>query len=159
MSAMTNAEEKETKPSKYQVIRYGSPSNPTIRIRELSFILDHWNVFTESLEDPILNETMSTAMVGSAYTRSSSSLTLRQLFGIWHKGEGIHSGFYDKNGEIIPEPLYMVGVGGSVLSGAFVFWGVVPSRGLIVISNRTPDSGKCRIPTNIVRYNNAAKEL
>jgi len=159
VSKMTNTEKTEMEPSPYQVIYQGSSSDPTIKIRDLSFILDHWDVFTENLEDPILDETISSAMIGSAYTRSGSSLTLRQLFGIWRNGTGIHSGYYDETGVLISEPLYMVGMGGSVLSGAFVLWGIVPSRGVIVISNKSPEPGRCRVPANIVRYNNAMKGL
>ncbi|KAF1078230.1 hypothetical protein [Methanogenium sp. MK-MG] len=152
MSPISNAEINETEPSKYRVIQHGRSSDPTEKIRELSFILDHWDVFTENLEDEILDEQMSTAMIGSAYTQSSSALTLRQLFGIWRNGKGIHASFYDENRETITEPLYMVGMGGSVLSGAFVFWGIVPSQGLIVISNISPEPGKCNVRSNIIRY-------
>ncbi|MDE4907753.1 hypothetical protein L0665_03890 [Methanogenium marinum] len=159
MNSISDSEKHETEPSKYRVIQHGGSSDPTTKIRDLSFILDHWDVFTENLEDPILDEQFSTAMVGSAYTRSSSALTLRQLFGMWRKGEGIHARFYDENREIITEPLYMVGMGGSVLSGAFVFWGIVPSQGLIVISDICPELGKCSVRSNIVRYLKASKEV
>ena len=156
MNSISNAENNETEPSKYQVIKHGRLSDPTEKIRDLSFILDHWNVFTENREDQILDEQISTARVGSAYTQSSPVLTLRQLFGIWRKGEGIHARFYDENRDTITEPLYMVGMGGSVLSGAFLFWGIVPSRGLIVISDICPEPEKCRVPSNILRYQKAA---
>ena len=159
MNTNSHSEKKEQRPPQYRVIIHGRASDPTIKIRELSCILDHWDVFTEDREDPILNEQMSTAMIGSAYTRSSPPLTLRQLFGLWGNGHGIHSNFYDENRKPITEPLYMVGMGGSVLSGAFVFWGIVPSRGLIVISDISPESGKCSVRSNILRYQKASKAV
>jgi hypothetical protein len=152
---MDKSDKKEKEPSKYRVIHHGNGGS---RTRQLSFILDHWNLFTENREDPILDKKISSAMIGSAYTQSSSALTLRQLFGIWRKGEGIHSCFYDENGAIVNGPLYMVGMGGSVLSGAFVFWGIVPSRGLIVNSNISPEPWKCTVPSNSRLYDKAAKE-
>lgn len=159
MTQQSNAEKPEPAPSHYQVIQHGRLSDPTTKIRELSCILDHWDVFTENREDPILDEPFSTAMIGSAYTQSSQPLTLRQLFGIWHTGEGMHTNFYDKNREVVNEPVYMVGMGGSVLSGAFVFWGIVPSQDLIVISNISPVIGRCRVPSNSVRYKKASQGL
>ena len=159
MNSISNPPKNEQKSSNYRVIIHGRSSDPTIKIRELSCILDHWDVFTEDREDPILNEQMSTAMIGSAYTRSSPPLTLRQLFGLWGNGHGIHSNFYDENRKPITEPLYMVGMGGSVLSGAFVFWGIVPSQNLIVISDISPEPGRCRVPSNSILYAKAAKEV
>ncbi len=159
MSSIAKSEKNENEPSKYRVIYLGSRSDLAKKTRELSLILDHWNVFSGNREDPILKKKISTAMIGSAYTQSSMALTLRQVFGIWCKGYGIHASFYDGNGETINEPLFMVGMGRIVLSGAFIFWGIVPSRGLIVSSNISPEPWKCNIPSNSVRYANAAKEL
>ena len=159
MNSISDSENHEPEPSGYRVIQHGRFSDPATKIRECSVILDHWNVFTENREDRILDEHFSTAMVGSAYTQSSSALTLRQLFGMWRKGEGIHARFYDEKDETITEPLYMVGMGGSVLSGAFVFWGIVPSQKLIVISDRCPELGKCSVRSNIVRYLKASKAV
>ncbi|WFN33456.1 hypothetical protein L1S32_06235 [Methanogenium sp. S4BF] len=48
-------------------------------------------------------------------------------------------------------------MGGSVLSGAFVFRGVVPSQGLIVVSKISPEPGRCRVPSNSILYAKAAK--
>ncbi len=134
--------------SKYRVIRHGPRTNLSKKTRELSFILDNWNIFTENREDPILDTKISSAMIGSAYTQSSSALTLRQLFGIWCSGHGIHTCFYDNEGATINDSLYMVGMGGSVLSGAFVFWGIVPTQALIVYSDRSPEPWKCTVPSN-----------
>lgn len=159
MSPNSNSENDETEPLRYQLIQHWSESNPTPKIRDLSFILDHWDLFTENREDPILDTTISAAIIGSAYTQSSRRLTLRQLFGLWRNGHGIHNSYYDENGETVTEPLYMVGMGGSVLSGAFVYWGVVPSRGLIVISNISPEPWKCTVPSNSVRYNKASQGI
>ncbi|WAI01813.1 hypothetical protein [Methanogenium organophilum] len=157
MSAMSPSEKNEPKSSPYRVILHGRLSDPTQKIRECSAILDHWDVFTENREDRILDEHLSTAMIGSAYTQSSPPLTVRQLFGLWRNGHGIHTRFYDETGEPVPGPLYMVGMGGSVLSGAFVFWGVVPSQELIVVSNISPEPGRCKVPSNSILYAKAAK--
>ncbi len=53
----------------------------------------------------------------------------------------------------------MVGMGGCVLSGAFVFWGIVPLQGLIVVSDISPEPGKCKVPSNSILYAKAAKEV
>lgn len=153
---MSTSDKTKKEPSKYRLIHHGTGGS---RTRQLSFILDHWDLFTENREDPILDKKISSAMIGSAYTQSSSVLTLRQLFGIWRKGGCIHTCFYDKNGVIVKAPLYMVGMGGSVLSGAFVFWGIVPSLGLIVNSDMSPEPWKCKVPSNSVLYDKAAKEV
>jgi hypothetical protein len=129
------------------------------KIKELSFILDHFDLFTENRDDPLLDKTIKSAQVGSAYTQSSPILTLRQLFSIWRRSRAIHKTFYDDNGAIIEGPLYMVGMGGSVLSGAFVFWGIVPSRNLIVISDRAPERSVCSVPPNVSLYTKAAQEV
>lgn len=147
----------ENEQSKYRVIYHGSRSELVKKTRELSIILDNWSLFTENREDKILDKKISSAIIGSAYTQSIPALTLRQLFGIWRRGSGIHTCFYDTQGTIINGPLYMVGMGGSVLSGAFIFWGLVPSRGLIVNSDRSPEPWKCTVPANASRYAEAAK--
>lgn len=159
MNSIAKFGKRAKEPSKYQVIHHGSRSDLARKTRELSFILDHWDLFTGNREDGFLNKKISSAMIGSAYTRSGPALTLRQLFGTWRKGAGIHTSFYNEHGEIVNEPLYMVGMGGSVLSGAFIFWGIVPSQGLVVISNISPEPSKCTIPSNSLRYANAAKEV
>jgi len=158
MSSISNSEKNETEPSKYRLILHGRLSETTKKIQDLSTILDHWDLFTDNLEDPILDETIPTARIGSAYTQSSPILTLRQLFGIWRNGKGIHPCFYDENGSTITEPLYMVGMGKSVLSGSFVYWGVVPSLELIVISDRSPEPGRFGIRSNFLRYQKASQE-
>jgi hypothetical protein len=158
MSSTDKSEKTEKKRPKYRVISHGNVSSKSKKIRELTVILNNWSLFTENRENLILDKKFSSAMIGSAYTQSSSVLTLRQLFGIWRRGRAIHNAFYDEEGETINSPLYMVGMGGSVLSGAFVFWGIVPSLGLIVISNISPEPWKCKVPSNILLYNEAAKE-
>lgn len=157
MSSPSNVETTEPVPPRYRVIQHGRLSDTTQKIQDLSTILDHWNVFTENLEDPILDEPISTAMIGSAYTQSGPVLTLRQLFGMWRNSKGIHPCFYDEDGETITEPLYMVGMGKSVLSGAFVYWGVVPSLELILISDRSPEPGRFGMRSNFLRYQKASQ--
>lgn len=146
----------EREPLNYTMIHHGTRSGFTAKIRDLSFILDTWTLFTENRDDPLLDKKIKSAMVGSAYTQSVPVLSLRQLFSIWRKDRAIHKTFYNDDGNIIRGPLYMVGMGGSVLSGAFVFWGIVPSRGLIVISDRSPEPYRLSIPSNILLYRNAA---
>jgi hypothetical protein len=144
---------------KYRVIYHMNSAGHRSKIKELSFILDNFNLFTENRDNPLLGKKIKSAQIGSAYTQSSPVLTLRQLFSLWRRSRAIHQTFYDDNGTIIQGPLYMVGMGGSVLSGAFVFWGIVPTRGLIVISDRSPECSGCSVPPNVSLYTKAAQEV
>jgi hypothetical protein len=145
--------------SKYQVIIHGGNSDlKSQKINDLTLILDNWDLFIENRDSPLLDRKIKSAQIGSAYSQSSPVLTLRQLFGLWHRGCVIHKTFYDDNGAIIPEPLYMVGMGGSLLTGSYVFWGIVPSRKLIVIQDRAPTPSPCGLISNIKLYTNAAQE-
>lgn len=159
MTPQSDVEKTQPALSGYRVIENGRLSDTTRKIRDLSGILDHWDLYTENREDPVLDEPIPTARIGSAYTQSSPILTLRQLFGMWRTGKGVHSCFYDETGETVTEPLYMVGMGKSVLSGAFVYWGVVPSLHLILISNWSPETGKFGMRSNFLRYQNASQGI
>ena len=98
---------------KYRVIYHMNSAGHKSKIKELSFILDNFDLFTENRDDYLLDKTIKSAQVGSAYTQSSPVLTLRQLFNLWRREGAIHKTFYDDNGSIIQGPLYMVGMGGA----------------------------------------------
>jgi hypothetical protein len=144
--------------SKYRVIFHVNNPDLRTKIGELSVIFDYWNLLEENRDDIVLDKKLDSAMVGSAYTQSSPKLTMRQLFRMWQNGRAIHDSFFDKDGNIVNERVYMVGMGGSVLSGAFVFWGIVPSRKLIIISDRSPEPYPCKVPPHINLYVRAARE-
>jgi hypothetical protein len=144
--------------SKYRVIYHVNSPDLRAKIGELSVIFDYWNLLEENRDDIVLDKKLDSAMVGSAYTQSSPKLTMRQLFRMWQNGGAIHDSFFDKDGNIVNERVYMVGMGGSVLSGAFVFWGIVPSRKLIIISDRSPEPYPCKVPPHINLYVRAALE-
>ena len=159
MSPNSNSENDETEPLRYRLICHTSGMDPAPKIPDLSFILDHWDLFTENREDPILDTAIPAAIIGSAYTQNSQVLTLRQLFGLWRNGHCIHKSYYDENGETVTEAFYMVGMSGSVLSGAFVYWGVVPSQGVMVVSDRSPEHWKFKVPSNSRLYNKASQGI
>ena len=143
---------------KYRVIFH--VNNPELRskIVELSLIFDYWNLSEENREGTMFDKKLDSAMVGSAYTQSSPKLSMKQLFQLWKNERAIHNSFYDQDGNVVNERVYMVGMGGSVLSGAFVFWGIVPSRNLIIISDRSPEPSPCKVPPNYLIYTKAAQD-
>lgn len=49
--------------------------------------------------------------IGSAYTNSRPTLTLRQLFLSWCKGYLVYPAWYDETCHMIHEPLFMAGTG------------------------------------------------
>ena len=144
--------------SKYRVIDHVHNRDLRAKIGELSLIFDYWILLEENREEIVLDKKLDSAMVGSAYTQSSPKLSMRQLFRLWQNDRAIHDSFYDKDGNVVNERVYMVGMGGSVLSGAFVFWGIIPSRNLIIISNKSPERSPCSVPSNINLYMKAAQE-
>jgi hypothetical protein len=125
---------------------------------ELSLIFNYWILPEEKRDERVLDKILDSAMVGSAYTQSSPKLSMRKLFQLWKNGRAIHDSFYDQDGNVVNERVFMVGMGGSVLSGAFVFWGIIPSRNLIIISDRSPERSNCSVPSNINLYTRASKE-
>lgn len=131
----------------YPVINTTRVKDVDEKIWDCSFVLDHWDLYEHEREDPVLVTHISSAMVGSAYTNSSPALTLRQLFRMWHKGYLVYPAWYEKTRHVVHEPLFMVGMGGSVLSGSYLLWGVVPSRNVIVIADQMPEGGPHVIET------------
>ena len=121
----------------YPVISHCSISELSVKVVELSRILRHWDLFENNIDNPILNTPLKNARTGSSFGGPSPSLTLGQLFSVWRSGELIHTAYYDENNIEIHENLYQVGSGFS-LSGSHIFYGIVPSRKTIVISDRAP---------------------
>jgi hypothetical protein len=76
------------------------------------------------------------AHAGSPYAHPTPKLTLRQLFAVWRTGHLVFDAYYDEIGAVIPDKVYMVGFGFGLT--AAVFWGIVPSKKIIVISCRAP---------------------
>ncbi|MFA4877050.1 MAG: hypothetical protein WC586_06520 [Methanoregula sp.] len=140
----------------YPVICHVNNSGVREKVKELSSLLERWDLYENNLDDPILKKNLKTAVAGSSFGGPSPTLTRGQLFAVWRSGGLIHSAYYDEDGNEIQEKLYQVGMGCG-LSGAYVFWGIVPSRKTIVISNKTPSPGACSIVYNMRIYNKAAK--
>ncbi|GAB6286542.1 MAG: hypothetical protein STSR0009_27430 [Methanoregula sp.] len=139
----------------YPVIYQVNNSGPRDKVIELSSILDYWELYENNTDDPVQDTVLQTAQCGSSFGGGSPRLTIRQLFSVWRSGRLIHSAYYDKDGNEIHENLYRVGMGCG-LSGAYVFWGIVPSRKTIVISDRSPIREICSIAYNMPIYKNAA---
>ena len=152
---MDASKNSEVTPPDYPVIF--QVNNPELRdkVIELSAILDNWELYENNPGDPVPNIMLKTAQCGSSFGGGSPRLTLRQLFSIWSSGSLIHSAYYDRDGNEIHENLYRVGMGCG-LSGAYVFWGIVPTRKTIVISDCSPIRGICSIAYNMTLYKNAA---
>jgi hypothetical protein len=106
------------------------------KIQDLSFILDRWDFFESGNEDPALDTIIDSALAGSPYVRPSPKLTLRQLFAVWRTGHLVFDAYYDEIGAVIPDKVYMVGFGFGLT--AAVFWGIVPSKKMIIISHSAP---------------------
>jgi len=152
---MDASKKSKVSPPDYPVIYQVNNSGPRDKIIELSSILDYWELFENNTDDPVLDTLLQTAQCGSSFGGGSPKLTMRQLFSVWRSGRLIHSAYYDKDGNEIHENLYRVGMGCG-LSGAYVFWGIVPSRKTIVISDRSPIRGICSIAYNMSLYKNTA---
>jgi len=144
----------EISPPDYPVIFQINNPEMWNKVIELSTILDYWELYEKNPGDPVPNIMLKTAQCGSSFGGGSPRLTLQQLFSVWSSGRLIHSAYYDQDGNVIHENLYRVGMGCG-LSGAYVFWGIVPSQKTIVISDRSP-VGCGSIAYNMTLYKNTA---
>jgi len=124
------------KPSRYPVICTTHITCWEENIQDLSFILDHWDLFESGDEDPVMDTIIDSAQAGSPYAFPTPKLTLRQLFAVWRTGHLVFDAYYDEIGAVIPDTVYMVGFGFGLT--AAVFWGIVPSQKKIVISDCAP---------------------
>lgn len=141
------------KPPRYPVICNSNPTRFDETVQDLSFILDHWGLFENGNEDPVLDTLIDSARAGSSVAGSSQKLTLRQLFAVWRTGHLILDAYYNEWGTVVEEKVFLVGMGFG-LSGA-LFWGIVPVKKIIVISNIAPNY-QVWDPCKIGFYNNTA---
>ena len=138
-------------------------NDPDLRdtVIELATILAHFPLMENESDEPVPEILLKHACCGSSFGGASRALTLQQLFAVWKAGRLIHSGYYAEDGKTqIAEKLYVAGMGFG-LSGAYIFWGIVPSRNTIVIADRCPTQEIGSVASNMVLFNNAAdgKEL
>lgn len=134
-------------------------NNPEMNaiVPELAAILDHFLLYEDEPAGPVPDILLTHASCGSSFGGESPRLTLKQLFAAWRAGWLTHSCYYDADGSTrISEKLYVVGTGYG-LSGAYVFWGIVPSRRTIVIADRCPTAEVFSISTSMNIYKRAAE--
>jgi hypothetical protein len=143
-------------PPDYPVIFHANNPELMEKVIELSTILDYWGLYENNNDDPVPNTVLQTAVCGSSFGGASPKLTIRQLFSVWKSGKLVHASYYGEDGTEIHEKLYMVGFGVG-LSGAYVFWGIVPSQKTIVISDHSPVPHACSIGSGMQIYRNASK--
>ena len=153
---MDAGNESQLSPPDYPVIFHTNNPDISEKVIELSTILDYWKLYEINHDDPVPNILLQNAICGSSFGGAGPKLTLKQLFSVWSTGKLIHPSYYDKDGREIHENLYQVGMGCG-LSGAYAFWGIVPSQNTIVISDRSPIRGIGSIGYNMRIYKDAAK--
>jgi len=113
--------------------RHRAPELTDERHADCLFMLEHYDA-TE-MTDPALNKPLASGFAGSAYSQNSPCLTPRQLIGAWRQGRLCFPAYRDEYDVDVNTPFYLIGCGGSLLSGDWLGWGIDPIHYAIVLGD------------------------